>query len=154
MTRLSAMFWCFIVLALTGCATSQTVTLASMSPPKELHSAALVFQEGNNSDMTVDITQQLRDGGISVKPPLPAGIRQASDVDMLVAYSDKWRWDIVMYLKSLDLNIFDAKSGNLIVTGRWENSAFHGFQDSKKVIKGLLDEMMAKVRDASPRLNN
>jgi hypothetical protein len=148
MKRWSIIFSCLIVTALAGCATSQVVTLASMNPPKDLHSAALVFQEGNNSDMDIDITQQLRDSGISVKPALPAGVRQAPDIDMLVTYSDKWRWDIVMYLKSLDLNIFDAKSGNLIVTGRWENSAFHGFQDSKKIIKGLLDEMMSKVRDA------
>lgn len=151
MKYLGTVFLSFIVLALTGCAASQTVTLASVNPPKELHSAALVSQADNNSDMNSDITQQLQASGITVKVPVAEGTRKDPDVDMLVAYSDKWRWDIVMYLKSIDMNIFDAKSGNLLVTGRWENSMFHGFQDSKKVVKGLMDEMMAKVRDATPK---
>lgn len=50
------------------------------------------------------------------------------------------------------MNIFDAKSGNLLVTGRWDNSAFHGFKNSKEVIKELLDEMLAKVKGAAARV--
>ena len=59
-----------------------------------------------------------------------------------------------MYLKSLEMNIFDAKTGNIIVTGRWENSLFHGFQDSKQVVKELIDAMMGNVMAASSKLNN
>lgn len=139
------------VLALTGCATSQSVTLATNASPKTLSSASLVPQEGNSAAMNAELTQQLRANGISIKPPLAAGTRQAPDIDMLVAYSDVWHWDLVMYLKSLDMNIFDAKTGNLIVTGRWQNSLFHGFQDYKQVMKGLMDEMMEKAKIASAK---
>lgn len=149
MKRLTTAFLCSMVLALTGCATSQSVTLAMANPPKALNSAALVPQADNSAAMDIDITQQLQASGIAIKAPLATGTRQASDVDMLVAYADVWRWDVIMYLKTLNMNIFDAKSGNLLVTGRWDNSAFHGFQDPKQVIKGLMDEMMAKVRGAS-----
>ena len=51
-----------------------------------------------------------------------------------------------MYLKSLDINIFDAKSGNLLITGHWQNSAFHGFQNPAEVIKQLTSEMFDKMK--------
>ena len=35
---------------------------------------------------------------------------------------------------------------DLLATARWDNSAFHGFQDYKTVVKGLVDEMMAKIK--------
>jgi hypothetical protein len=46
---------------------------------------------------------------------------------------------------SLTVNLFDGPSGNLLITGRWDNSAFHGFQDPRDIIKELLDDMFAKL---------
>ena len=65
---------------------------------------------------------------------------------MIVSYTDQWRWDLVMYLRWVSIDMYDADSGNLLATARWENSVFHGFQDYKTVVKGLVDEMMAKIR--------
>lgn len=134
------------VVMLTGCATSQTVMLANLTPPANVGSAALVPQDGNSPTMDAHVTQQLQLNGLRVQAPLPAGTRKAEDIDMLVTYGDVWRWDLVMYLKDITINFFDAKSGNLLVSGRWENSALHGFQDASGVVKGLMDEMMAKLK--------
>lgn len=99
--------------------------------------------------MDINVTEQLIVNGFSTQPPVAAGTRKSTDVDMLVAYSDVWRWELVMYLKTLNINIFDAKTGNLIVTGRWDNSAFYGVQNATGVVKELTDEMLAKVKAAS-----
>ncbi|MES2535847.1 MAG: hypothetical protein V4632_08230 [Pseudomonadota bacterium] len=153
MKRFAIAILCAAVLALTGCATSQSVTLGTTNPPKAFGSgaASLIPQEGNSASMDINVTQYLQASGISVKAPVAAGTRQASDVDMLVAYSDVWRWDLVMYLKTVNVNIFEAKSGNLVVTGRWDNSPLHGFQDPNQIIKELMSEMMAKVKQVTER---
>jgi hypothetical protein len=150
MKRFSLLLICAITVMLTGCATSQNVTLAMANPPAILSTASLSMQDGNSADMDIGISQQFQALGIAMKSPVTAGVTRTGGADMIVAYNDVWRWDIVMYLKSLNINIFDAKSGNLLVTGRWENSVFHGFQNYKDVIRDLSVEMMNKVKAATP----
>jgi hypothetical protein len=137
-----------LVVALTGCATSQNVTVGNVAAQKKITTAALVPQEGNSADMDSQVQQQLMAYGITPKSPLPVGTRQSADVDVIVAYADVWRWDVVMYLRSLTINLFDGPSGNLLATGRWDNSAFHGFKNSKDITKELLDDMFAKLPTA------
>jgi hypothetical protein len=45
-----------------------------------------------------------------------------------------------MYLRWVSIDMYDSETGNLLATARWENSMFHGFQDYKTVVKGLVDE--------------
>ena len=130
----------------TGCATSQNVTLAQISGVKQLSTVALVPSEGNSADMDAAIKSAFLAQGVAPKQALPAGTRKSSEVDVIVDYTDQWRWDLVMYLRSVTLNMYDADAGNLLVTGRWDNSAFHGFQDYKAVVKGLIDDMVAKIK--------
>jgi len=137
---------------LSGCATSQKVTLGQIDSQKKISTVSQVTQDSNSKDMDLEMRQQFSSYGIESKLPLPNGTRQSKDVDVILEYSDVWRWDIVMYLKSLTINLFDGQSGNLIVTGSWENSAFHGFKSSRDVIKGLLDEMMAKIKSDAPKV--
>ena len=135
---------------LTGCATSQQVLVGQMRPQQQkLTTAALVPQDGNSPEMDSQIQQQLVGYGITMKSELPAGTRQSKDVDMLVTYTDHWYWDVVMYLKSITVNFYDASTGNLLVSGRWDNSAFHSFPKSQDVIRQLLDEMHLKLTSSS-----
>lgn len=137
-----------VISAMLGCATTQNVTLANLTPTKNIQSVALVAQDDNSADMDGHITKQLQVQGLNVKAPLPAGTRKSDDVDMIVAYADVWRWDVVMYLKTVNINFYDAKSGNMLVTGRWDNSAFHGFKNAGEVVKEVIAEMMAKIKSA------
>jgi hypothetical protein len=131
---------------MTGCATSQNVTLGQLSAPESLSSAALVPQEGNSSDMNENMRTAMLALGLTPQSSLPAGTRKSQDVDALVSYTDSWRWDLVMYLRSLTINIFDARTGNLLAMGRWDNSAMHGFSDSRLVTQNLMAEMLGKVK--------
>lgn len=135
---------------LTGCATSQQVLVGQIrTQQQKLTTAALVPQDGNSPEMDSQIQQQLITYGITMKSELPAGTRQSKDVDMLVTYTDHWYWDVVMYLKSITVNFYDASTGNLLVSGRWDNSAFHSFPKSQDVIRQLLDEMHLKLTSSS-----
>lgn len=132
-------------LALTGCAATQEVTVAKSTPIRSLSNVAVMNQDGNSNDVTNAVEKAFTDHKIGIKPQLPAGTRQSDNVDAIVSYSDVWRWDLVMYLKSITIDLYDAKTGDLLVNGRWENSDMHGFQDYKQVVQALVDEMLTKA---------
>jgi hypothetical protein len=110
---------------MTGCATSQ---------------------DGNSAVMDTNLQAALMAQGVTPKTALPALTRKSAEVDAIVTYTDVWRWDVVMYLKSITINVTDAASGNLLAMGRWDNSAFHGFQDAKQVTGDLMAEMFVKLK--------
>ena len=134
----------------TGCATSQNVNLAQVTGSRPLSTVAMVPSEGNSADMDAAVRSALVNQGLTPKAPLPAGTRKSPDVDVIVGYTDQWRWDLVMYLRWVSIEMYDSNSGNLLANARWENSAFHGFQDYKTVVKGLIDDMMVKI-EARPK---
>ena len=146
MTRLLLLSAVLFSALMTGCATSQNVTLAQAAPAKPITTAALVPQDGNSPAMDTNLQAALVAQGVTPKTALPVSTRKSTDVDAIVTYTDVWRWDLIMYLKSITINVSDAASGNLLVMGRWDNSAFHGFQDAKQVTSELMSEMLAKLK--------
>lgn len=137
-------------LTLAGCSTTQEVFLAKTRPVKEVSSVAQVRDDGNSTSVDSYLQSALLAEGLNVKSPLPKGVRKSKDVDALVGYVDVWRWDLAMYLQSISIRMFDADTGDLLVSGKWKDSALHGFRDSEAVVKDLVREMMAKLRAATP----
>ena len=146
MRRVFAMTALLGAVFLGGCATSQNVNLAQVTGSRPLSTVAMVPSDGNSADMDEAIKSALVNQGLTPKPPLPAGTRKSADVDVIVSYTDQWRWDLAMYLRWVSIEMYDSDSGNLLASARWDNSAFHGFQDYKTVVKGLIDDMMVKIR--------
>jgi uncharacterized protein (DUF2235 family) len=135
-----------VVVLTSGCATSQDVKLAQLSGGRPIATVAMAPSEGNSADMDAAVKAALLNQGLTAKPALPAGTRKSSDADMIVSYTDQWRWDLAMYLRWVNIEMYESDTGNLLATARWQNSAFHGFQDYKTVVKGLVDEMMAQIK--------
>ena len=139
-------------LVLFGCGTpSREVMLGSSAPPKSMSLAYLAPQIGNSPDMDARIQQELKAHGVSIKP-MPADVKNQQDADLVVKYNDVWAWDIVMFLTSLNIYFFDAKSGDLIVTGSWHMSKHNVFQNnsSSRIIRELLDDMFSKISISAP----
>ncbi len=136
-------------LFLSACATHQDVLLAKSAPP-EIISIAQVPADGNSEAMDGALRNALLENGFTVRASLPAGTRISGEVDGIVSYVDVWRWDIVMYLQSVAVKIFDARTGDLLVAGDWKNSAFHGYQDETRIISELVAEMTSRLRAATP----
>lgn len=136
------------LLYLTGCATSQEVLLAKQSPAPVV-SVAQVPDEGNSPEMDAHLRAALVKEGYTVRSPLPAGTRKSEEADAIISYVDVWRWDIVMYLQSITIRMFDAKSGDLLATGTWKDSTFHAYRNAEAVVGQLVAEMTTKVRSAA-----
>jgi hypothetical protein len=71
------------------------------------------------------------------------GLWQSRDERHL--HRQSWRWDIVMYLRSMDIRFYKAPSGGLIASGHWKNSVLHQFPNADGVVQDLIDEMFKQA---------
>jgi hypothetical protein len=148
------MRWAGAVIAtivLSGCATTRDVIPHGSIPAGTYRTAALVPQEGNSPEVDGYIMDALAGHGIAMLMPKSPGTTKAEDVDLLVSYLDVWRWDLTTYLKSLRIDLFDARTGTLLVSGNWKNSFAHGLQRGKDEAKELLDDMIPRIRGGAKK---
>lgn len=110
---------------------------------------AQVPADGNSAEMDGFVRTALVQNGFNVRAPLPAGTRKSEEADAILSYVDVWRRDSVMYPQSVAIKMFDARSGDLPVTGDWKNSAFHGYQDESRIVQELIAGMAGKLRAAT-----
>jgi hypothetical protein len=139
-------FLCLTFLTLAGCSTNQDVTLIKGSMEKPIRTIAQVLDEGNSTEMNQNLVLSLHKQGLTVNPSQPKATRKSTSADALISYIDVWRWDIVMYLQSISIKVYDARSGDLIAIGEWKDSKLHGFRDSRKVVESLVQEIFSKIR--------
>jgi major membrane immunogen (membrane-anchored lipoprotein) len=144
--KLGVVFIAVAALLLSGCATSQNVLLAKGGQSKNVVSVARIEATSNSSDMNSIIETALMNEGITVSRSYPANTRTAAEVDALVSYADVWKWDMAMYLKEINIKLFDAGTGDLLVYGTWEQTGLHGFPNAQKIVQGLITEMVVKLR--------
>jgi hypothetical protein len=135
---------------LAGCSTTQEITLGTHVPTKPMVTVAQIPNDGNSSQMTSLLEAALLKEKLAVVGALPAGTRTAPNLDALVSYTDVWRWDLVMYLKHLTVQLYDAETGQLVALGRWSDSPLHGFRDPKTVMEKLISDLFTKVRETKP----
>lgn len=135
-------------LLLGGCSTSSSVQLAKLNPPPVV-TIAQKPDSGNSPEMDAFLQSALVKEGYTVRAPLPEGTRKSDEVDAIISYVDVWRWDIVMYLQSIAIKMFDARTGDLLVTGDWKNSAMHGYHGDGEIVGQLVGEMSGKLKAAT-----
>ena len=125
----------------SGCATSRKVVVnpGTSIQPKSAH---VVAHGDNSADMDASLQRAFMSHGLRVTSG-PDG--QQTDADLLVRYADNWKWDMVMYLRALDVQVYDAKTGTLLGSGAWKNSALHGYHDRDNVVSNIVDELATKL---------
>lgn len=129
---------------IVGCATTSEVDVVPNVTHASFHTVYLVVHGGNSGDVDDDIRRALLQHGLSETEGSSDTI-QGKDVDLVVKYDDHWRWDITMYLKTIDIQFFDGKTGTLIAESSWQNSTLHGFHGADKVVDDLVDKTFAKL---------
>jgi hypothetical protein len=102
----------------------------------------LVNHGGPGADMDANIQREFLSRGVAVKAGADEG--DHGNAELIVRYADDWKWDLKMYLWSLDLMVYDARSGTRIGTGRWKNSTLHGFYSSEKVVTDVVHDTLVK----------
>lgn len=118
-----------------------------------LSSAYLVSPGGNSKEMDDSFEQALARHGLKVAAD-KAEPTDPKAYDVVVKYDDSWRWDLAMYLLSLDVELYDGKDGALMAHSTWHNSPAHGFQKANDVVPQLLDETFAKLAVKQDQAND
>lgn len=134
-----------------GCSTTQDIVLVKASGAKNITSAVRMPEPGNSPEMTAHLESALGREGVAVKGQIAPGVQKAKEVDAVVSYVDVWRWDLVRYLQKLSVRVYDAESGDLLITGDWSDSPLHGFRDAKLVVEGVVKEVLARLRAAAQK---
>ncbi len=133
-------------LLLAACGGSYTVTRMSTPLPAQIRSVAVSPMDGNSPEVDGYVRTALIGSGLTPSLPLQAGVRRAEDADTILTYVDVWRWDLHTYMQSIQMDLYDARSGNLLVNGRWRDSFFHGWQRGETVSQELLQRMLAELK--------
>ncbi len=132
---------------LSACTTSSDTTVAAGAKPIQAGSAYLVVHGGNSTDVDGHIQRALVRHGMQVSMGLAENV--PAHVDYVVKYADFWRWDVVMYLRKLEIMFYRQPAGELIATGRWKNSPLHGYQSAEKVVDETIDQVFTKLEEQS-----
>lgn len=136
---------CLSVLpGIVACATTTHIDVVPNQPHGSFHTVYLAVHEGSSSDVDDHIRRALLRRGFSETEGTDGNV-QNKGVDLVVKYEDHWKWDLTMYLKSIDIEVFDGKTGVLIAESSWQNSALHGFHSAEDVVDDLVDQTFSKL---------
>lgn len=133
-----------------GCAGTQTVNVSPNARNYRFKSVHVVTHGGNSGDMDMHLQKALLAKNLNVtadqytvKTPAP---------DIMVKYVDSWKWDLSMYLASLDITILD-KSGNILATGNYQNTFWHEWPDAGEKVNSILNEIFSHFAGPLPTTN-
>jgi hypothetical protein len=140
MRRLSILLAALVLVALSGCSTTQEAAAGPQAKLAQMSTACFTAHGGNSTDMDAAVQRNLENHGVAVSIAPACG-----NLDMNVSYTDAWMWDIVMYLRSVDIRFYKAPSGGLIASGHWKNSPLHQFPNADGVVQDLMDQMFAQT---------
>jgi len=130
-----------LLISVLSCASSQDAVInpAASLPAGPL--TAFVEKHGDKSaDVDAHVERALIANGIGVTEDKSAST-------LTVKYADDWKWDLVMYLRALDLQIYDARTGTLIGSARYSNAAFtHSYPNTGKIAEELVAQVLTKLK--------
>jgi len=129
---------------IVACATTTSIDVVPGESRVPIHTVYLVVHGGSSSDVDDDVRRALLHHGLSETEGTDDAI-QNKNVDLVVKYDDHWRWDLTMYLQSIDIELFDSKTGSLIAESSWKNSAFHRFPNAEDVVDDLVNQTFEKI---------
>ncbi|MCO4093122.1 MAG: hypothetical protein HEQ34_14420 [Sphingorhabdus sp.] len=144
----SLMIACIAAVAIftSACGGSSAITPASANAPAQIRSAAFSPQPGNSPEVTGYIADALAAHGVATRPAKLSPGYKSNDVDAIVSYLDVWRWDVAMYMQSIAIRLYNAKTGELLVSGSWSDSALHSFNRVDAIARDLINQMFSKLQ--------
>lgn len=138
-----AVFGIVVAWALIGCATTSSVVVNPTVVKKTYQTAYVVVHGDRSSDVDARVQTELLKHGISARVGSDSG--DPGDAQLIVRYADDWKWDMAMYLHTLDIMVFDGQTKTLLATAGWKNSAMHGFYSLDKVVASVVDQVFQKL---------
>ena len=117
--------WLLLALVISGCSTVEPGKRYGNAPLDSMKTAFVVLRPEYDAKIGANIQEALVQHGVAAKAgPLQ---EKPKDVAFFVEYEDHWRWDLAMYLFSLDIRFHDSTSGQIFASGAFRQGVFHDF---------------------------
>lgn len=127
------------VAAITGCSTVNPGHLYGDVRVHDLKTAYVVKHSNSTRDVDIYVQEALSDHGIKAQVgPIES---KPKDVDFYIEYVDHWRWDMAMYLFSLDIRFERNSDGALLGTGSFRQGFLHSFPDTRAKTHEVVDQI-------------
>ena len=126
---------------LNGCATRLNANVAPSQDMDNLGEIYVVRFEPDKRGLNQIIAEEFN--ALGYKAKYGESTDKPKSTQTVVTYSDKWMWDITMYMLSIDIQLFDVKQGMPI-------GNVHNFRTSlarkspRGMIRGALYELLGK----------
>lgn len=123
----------------------ETTGSSGRSVSKHGSKTVYVVSDKPIDDYTIQsaITAELQKRGFRVidsgskSPKLPKNA-------LVLHYMDTWFWDVVMYLRVLDIRILDGNSSEIVATAKFKNGPIHSYANPQRVVADLFEDMDQK----------
>ncbi|MDB6171649.1 MAG: hypothetical protein JWL59_960 [Chthoniobacteraceae bacterium] len=120
------------VLMFSGCALSHTGSgvRGSLAPGQSVQIVAT--SDDHDPGIKNAISSELAQRSIGT-------VEQKAQGALSLTYYDDWKWDLVMYLWTLDLKLSDA-TGRPLATANFHHKGLHSFPNNRLVVKTLFEK--------------
>ena len=131
--------WLLLALVISGCSTVEPGKRYGSAPLESMKTAFVVIRPDYDPKIGANIQDALtRHGVSSLAGPLQ---EKPKDVAFYVEYEDHWRWDLAMFLLSLDIRFLDNTTGQLIGSGSFKQGTFHSFPDAREKTSEVVESI-------------
>jgi hypothetical protein len=128
-----------LIAMVSGCSTVQPGQYHASTSLQSLKTAYVVTRPDYDPKIGENIQEALSKHGVTTQTgPLQA---KPKDVAFYVEYEDHWRWDLAMYLFSLDVRFVDNGSAQVIGTGAFRQGLFHDFPNPREKTLAVVESI-------------
>jgi hypothetical protein len=124
---------------ISGCSTVEPGHYAGGIPLESLKTAYVVIAPDFDPKIGANIQEALTQHGVTAQVGSLA--QKPKDAAFYVEYEDHWRWDLAMYLYSLDIRFKDNTTGTIIGSGSFRQGAFHDFPNPREKTFEVVDSI-------------
>jgi len=138
--KTTLLLWVFLAVVVSGCSTVEPGRRYGGASLESMKTAFVVIRPDYDPKIGVNIQEALLiQHGVTAQ----AGRLQEKpkDVAFYVEYEDHWRWDLAMYLLSLDIRFIDNTTGQLIGSGAFRQGGFHDFSNAREKTFEVIDSI-------------
>lgn len=141
-SKLTALAGAAVLIISTSCSTVEPARIYNKEKLASAKTAYVVHPEGSGRDMEKFITKAVRKNGINTTTGRQEKIPKTTD--LRIDYTDRWMWDLVMYLRALDVQVRDASNGELLASGNFHQGFMHSFPDPETKAQEVVDSIFQK----------
>ena len=124
---------------LTACATVKTNVTQPI--PKNTPVAVIPDRELDDWHIQTLLISALQERGIRA---VDGRNLKENPPTTVLRYNDYWFWDLVPYLRAMDVRLMDGKTNEVFATSSYKEGFLHGYPVPRKVVSHLFNGLNEK----------